>query len=606
MRRKFLYFKLFDLKDHPKEIEILSSLEIANVIGPVIPIDNIFQLSQQPEVKRIIENDLNLQNALTDSLPRRGRHGYLWVGDILPDIVQGLSRLSYIKEVFLFQQLLEPEPEFLKLKLKNMTFLEYNIHLWRVYKFWTFSFYLNRSRYIASICKDQSEMDEKFKSFREELHLPHSKSAEMDPSQMLSFVHDHTLLNFNVDQRQQAKHTFFENRNLAALINIFREDQEGKILNNFSGSGTILMEGTLFGHHFLGQDLNPVDRIYAQINGSLLHINLTEFNRLIPEIQTKLKMLMTASNETQTDLFLYSVEGQFLNFWENERKRIKNLDLPDSVSAIDKFIAAVRFLVETKAVSKELIFNQIFFAAVINLIYQNLRNKEKINFYQEFHNNLNEISLKLYALHKVKGFYNQENGSADIFPGNSLKNNFENNSISGIISKLPTRIAKKGFDKDRIIISILHLEGSIEKHENQLLGNRHISSKEKHLDEIKSHSGFYEKLPKECHDLLSRLELMGKQDDVVRYYQLWKDYTEYLFRSSELIQTGARLIILLEKTDIKIDRLDFTVPFENIICKIVENNQINFQLEKSFYIKSSISKSTHHISTRVLIFQKNL
>ena len=143
MRRKFLYFKIFDLKEHPKEVEILSSLEVSNIVGNVTPIDNIFQLTQQPEVKRIIENDLNLQNALTDSLPRRGRHGYLWVGDVLPDIVNALSRLSYIKEIFLFQQLLEPEPDFLKQKKKNMTFLEYNIHLCRVYKFWTFSYFLN-------------------------------------------------------------------------------------------------------------------------------------------------------------------------------------------------------------------------------------------------------------------------------------------------------------------------------------------------------------------------------------------------------------------------------------------------------------------------------
>ncbi len=42
MRRKFLYFKIFDLKDHPKEIEILSNIEISNMIGDIIPIDNLF------------------------------------------------------------------------------------------------------------------------------------------------------------------------------------------------------------------------------------------------------------------------------------------------------------------------------------------------------------------------------------------------------------------------------------------------------------------------------------------------------------------------------------------------------------------------------------
>ena len=116
------------------------------------PIDNVFQLSKQPEVKRVLEKDINLQNALTDSLPRRGRHGYLWIGDNLPDVMRALSRLSYIKEVFLFQQLLEPEPDFIKQKIKNMTFLEFDINLWRVYKFWTFSYFLNFKISIKKYC----------------------------------------------------------------------------------------------------------------------------------------------------------------------------------------------------------------------------------------------------------------------------------------------------------------------------------------------------------------------------------------------------------------------------------------------------------------------
>ncbi len=606
MRRKFLYFKIFDLKDHPKEIEVLSYLEISNIIGDIIPIDNIFQLSQQPEVKRIIENDLNLQNALTDSLPRRGRHGYLWVGDVLPDVVQALSRLSYIKEIFLFQQLLEPEPEFLKLKLKNMTFLEYNIHLWRVYKFWTFAYYLNRSRYISALSKNQTEMDEKFKTFREELHQPVSKSSEADPSEMLSFVQDHLLLNFNIDQRQPIKNTSFENRNFTALINSIADKQSGKIVNHFCGAGTILMEGTLFGYDFLGQDLNPVDQIFARINGSLLIIDPLQFYHMIPEMQSKLKMLMTASIATQTDLFLYSIEGQFLHFWENEKKRIKNIDMPDSISAISKFIAAIRFLVETKSVSKEEIHNQIFLATLINIIYQNLRKKENIDFYQEYHNALHEVFLKLYALYKIRSFYNHEYGSADIIAGNSLTCISNNVPVAGIISKLPAKIAKKGFDKDRLPISLLHLQGSVEKLEHQLLGSKYIFSKEELLVEIKSHSGFYEKLPKDCVDLLARLELMGKHEDVLRYFQLWKQYADYFKSASETLQKDSQLILLLEKTALKIDKTEFSLPYENIVCGIIENNEIKLKLNDTFTISSAVSKGTHHALTRVFIFQKTI
>ena len=162
-----------------------------------------------------------------------------------------------------------------------------------------------------------------------------------------------------------------------------------------------------------------------------------------------------------------------------------------------------------------------------------------------------------------------------------------------------------GFDKDRLPISLLHLQGSIEKLEHQLLGSKHIFSKEELLEEIKSHSGFYKKLPKECVDLLGRLELMGKQEDVLRYFQLWKQYAVYFERVSGLIKKGAELILLLEKTALKIDKTEYSLPYENIVCGLIENNEINLKLKETFKISSAVSKGTHHITTRVFIFQKS-
>lgn len=605
MRRKFLYFKIFDLKEHPKEVENLSFMEVENITGPVVPIDNIFQLSQHPEIKRIIENDLNLQNALTDSLPRRGRHGYLWVGDILPDVVTALSRLSYIKEVFLFQQLLEPEPDFLKQKKKNMTFLEYNVHLWRVYKFWTFSYFLNRGRYITQICKDQSEMDEKFKIFREELHLNPLKLAETDPEDLLSFVGNENTVVYNVDQRASAKLTR-ENKHIAALINAIALNKEGFILNSFSDNGFIIKEGTLFGYDIYGQELNPADRVFAAINGVLSEIDLIEFNRLIPEVQTKLRMLMSASIATQTDLFLYSVEGQFLTFWENEKKRVKNIDLPESIARISKHIAAVRFLVETKSITREEVFNHILLATLINLISQLSRKKESIDFYNEFQNALQDFYLKLYSFNKIKSFYNQDYGQLKITDENCLDTFNPNAAITAVIAKLPVKIAKKGFDKDKHAISLLNLAGSLEKLEHQQMGGRYIPVKEKEIlqQDIASHKGFYEKVPKECHDLLSRLELMGRQEDVLHYMHLWKQYLIYFENISNVIAAKCKVALILDQVKLRIDKNDFEIPLDRIITGLMEVNNLCFKLNKSITRNNHGSRPSEKSSTKILIFEK--
>ena len=445
MRRKFLYFKLFDLKDHPKEVEILSALEVESLIGGVEPIDNIFQLSLLPEVKRIIEKDLNLQNALTDSLPRRGRHGYLWVGEEIPDIMYALSRLSYIKEVFLFQQMLEAEPTFLKNPQKNITYLEYNINLWRVYKFWTYSYFLNRALYISTICKNETELDDKFRLLREELNILPGKIVNKDPADMISFIQENTFKNFNIDQRH-ATESNIDNMWLNTLLNA-TISKDGTLLNSFCRNGFIALEGVLAGHNIIAQDINPVDYIMASVNSTIPKINLQEFNRLITEIQSKIQMLISASAATQTDLFLYSVEGQFLNFWETEKKRIASLNIASSIKHIDKYIAATRFLIETKTITKSGELNQLFNVALVNLIALASRKKDTIEFYESYQNVLREIYLKLYTIAKLNSFYSQSFGETDVYNMNCLSELPEGKEISGVLAFLPSKVSKNGFEK---------------------------------------------------------------------------------------------------------------------------------------------------------------
>lgn len=604
MRRKFLYFKLFDLKEHPKEVEILSALEIENCVGGVEPIDNIFQLSLVPEVKRIIEKDLNLQNALTDSLPRRGRHGYLWIGENLPDIIRALSCLSYIKEIFLFQQMLESTPEFLKNPQKNITYLEYDVNLWRVYKFWTFSYFINRALFINTVCKNETEIDEKFKLFREELNILPGKLMNKDPANMISFIQENSVKNFNIDQRQ-ASESNMDNMWLNALINSIAT-KDGFLLNSFCGNGSIILEAILSGHNMIAGDINPVDYLMASVNASFTQINLQEFNRLISEIQSKIKMLISASTATQTDLFLYSVEGQFLNFWETEKKRIKSLDIPASLEHLDKYIAATRFLIETKTITKLESLNHLFNAALVNLVAQSMRKKDNIEFFEGYINILREMYLKLYTINKLHSFYSQDFGDVKVTHSNCLTDMNENKNISGILTFLPSKISKNGFDKDRITISLLNLHGPIEKLEHSLLGSRYINQKdkEKKQEEINAHKGFYEILPKEAHDVLSRLELMGHKDDVLRYYHLWSQYHLYFKNIISVLEQKARVCLLLENPTLKVDKTFIDIPVDVIINELIEKAGYGLESLNGFTKTVSIPKSVSKRQINVMFFQK--
>jgi hypothetical protein len=606
MRRKFLYFKIYDLKEHPKELETLSLLEIENLIGDVTPIDNVFQLSKHPEVKRILEKDINLQNALTDSLPRRGRHGYLWVGDNLPDVVRALSRLSYIKEIFLFQQMLEPEPEFIKQRLKNMTFLEFDVNLWRVYKFWTFSYFLNRTLYIGTISKTETEIDEFFKTFREELRLAPGKLVEKDPSQMISFIQDTPVKNLNIDQRNQ-NDVLLNNRWLRALINAISHGGDEKLFNPFSGNGTIVLESVLAGVSMESQDLNPVQTIMTLSNGSLNSLDMQEYNRLVTELHSKIKMLMSASAATQTDLFLYSAEGQFLNFWETEQKRFNSLDFSPQIEAIQKQIAATRFLIQTKTITKSKEINAIFNAALITLISQALRKKEKLNFNDVFPKTLYSIYLKLYLINKLRSFYSPDLGDVTVERNCNLEKSASSKMYNGVIAFLPFRIGRNGFEKDHLIIEMLNLHGAVNKLENTLMGGKNIQTedRERLINEISNHEGFYKQLPKEGHDIISRLELMGKQEDVVRYYLLWKQYFDSFKSFYNSVKAGSKICLMIENPVIKIDKMTLNIQSSQILenC-IAEDESLSAHLISTFSKSIPQAKLIYKKEITVLLYEK--
>jgi hypothetical protein len=421
---------------------------------------------------------------------------------------------------------------------------------------------------------------------------------------MISFMQENTLKNFNIDQRH-ATESNIDNMWLHALINSV-STKKGTFLNSFCRNGYVVLEGVLAGNNIIAQDINPVDFIMASINGSISRIDLPEFNRLIIEIQSKIKMLMSASAATQTDLFLYSVEGQFLNFWEIEKKRIRSLSIPLYIEHIDKYIAATRFLIETRTITKSIELNHLFNVALVNLIAIASRKKDKIEFYESYQTVLRDIYLKLYTITKLNSFYSQSFGESEIYNSNCLYELPDGMEISGVLTFLPSKISKNGFEKDRDTIAILNLHGAIEKLEHNLIGSRYISQKEKELnqDEITSHKGFYEELPKEGHDVLSRLELMGRKDDVLRYYYLWKQYFQYLQLISGKLSTGTRLCLLIENPIIRVDKSTVDLPFDDILTGIIENSNIGFESLNGFSKTIAIPKSTSKRVIKVLFFQK--
>ncbi len=598
MRRKFIFFKIFDHNEHPDAVEKLSAREIEHLVGPVTAIDNIFQLSQQPEVKRIVEKDLPLQQALTDSLPRRGRHGYLWVGTDLPDVIRAVSRLAYIKEFFIFQQLLDPEPPFLNNELRNCPLQEFNIYLWRVYRFWSYAYFLDRAFYIGSTTQLEAEVEQDLRILKDELSHKPDKPFTKDPSEMIAYSGEGNYYTLQLDRRY-AVHDFSDKRWLRALINSLAADENAAVLNPFCGEGMILVEAMLAGQNMIGLDINPIQQALAAANAVQGHVDFQEFNRLIGEMQGKIKMLMNASAATQVDLFLYSAEGQFLSFWAEERKRLKTLGhaTPDEMTL--KFVAATRFLIEMSAVTRNEAVNRLFFAALVNTLALALRKKEPIRFMEVYKKNLLDICFNIFLLHKGRSFVRKTTGEATVSCSDVMSESEGN--YPAIISVLPSWPLRGVFEKDRRLIAILNSKGAYKSAEEaNIIGSRPMSEEEKEQleSELGLKRGLFAKIPRHVQDAINRLELMGKKDDIIRLFYLWKNHAEILAHLAAQCEKGGKVALLVENPEIKLEHETVILPGDDVMVHLAEN-------DKSLKLKllEHLSKSVYMQRKRPRIFK---
>lgn len=601
MRRKYLYFKVFDLKDHPQEVLAFSQIEIEQIVGPVTAIDNIFQLTQQPEIKRIIEKDINLQNALTDSLPGRGRHGYLWTGEALPDIFEAISKLAYIKEIYLFQQMLEPEPGFLKEKMGAMPYHEMNIYLWRVYRFWSFGFLLSRALYIAGISRHENDIDEKFRQMLDELSQAPGVLFDRDPSEMIAYNPDQSIVNYSLDPRAGNEQDL---RWLQALSNYLTNDTGPALLAPFCSESALAQQALLAGHHVLAFEKNPLYNLFTRANAALLSVPAHTFNTLSVEIHTKIKLIVNTKDQTQTDLFMYSSEGQFLSFWNDERNRLERIGPMAFDIVFLKHVAATRFLIESETLTKDKAVNTLFSAALTIALYRALSRKRQPAFYELFSGALRDIYTHLYLLRKITSLLTPAFGKLEIHNLSPLLEK-QDIAIDGSLVLLPDQPVPIVTDKEQILASILNY--GVPRHSDAAGAESGEDLAQIHFieDEIRQKKGFYQKLPKAATDLLTRLELYGQRNRVTEFYRLLKLYHSILELLRDKLPAGARIALVLPPMEVKIEAESQAVPLDSILLGFLESDKkLSFTFQKQISRRIHKSKTGPNKTFTVLLLQK--
>lgn len=460
MSKKYVFFKLFNDLDDPFEIEQLSFLEIESLFEKPKPLANVFELLNYQDLRHLILREPNLQQYLTDSISSFGRHGYLWVGDQISRLPDAILRLGLTKEIILIQHIADPVPLFLRAKFKNFPFSETGTNEWRIYRFPTFQYLLERVDYISAISKNESDVD-KYTKFLDE----HFKPGFPAPG-VKTYLANHEILNANsggfslVGTDMRAYSDRSKTVWMRSVINYMLPDINKVLFNPFCGTGRILAEGLLSEQSVFGVELNPLSGLFSESTIHSFDFEPAIYKKAISEILSQIHLLISSKPVAQTDLFLDRIESRFMPFWRTEKERLKNQKTRIISDEILKYILAARFLIESKYITRSHSINSFLMTALSICISNFLRKKQQRNFMSFYSSHLRELFLKHYAFYRLKQILSPETGPGEVYNRDLLTMSvLESNSADASIAWLPSGIKKAGFGNDNLPVRLLNLHG---------------------------------------------------------------------------------------------------------------------------------------------------
>ena len=553
MSKKYLYFKLFrDLND-TIESEKLSYYEISAYLDDVETIQNVFQLYQNTELKLLINKSRQLQNLLTKSLPKHGlRHGYLWSGEHFPDFTKLLSSSGLIEECIAFQKITDPLPKFKFNPIFQMK-RQFEIYNWYVFHLWSFQYYFDKSSKIQTIGESEIEIDWAFESLWEKQKkiddvedLPIFETQEMDNNPAtFNYIHH--------NKRAYSKSANM--RWIRSLINHINSSKDEILYIPFAGNGDIIIEGFFSGNKMIALEINPIRHSYLLGSSHIYDCHLIHISQAISDIISQIKVLTITHNQVQVDLFVNSTEKQYQKFWQTEKERIKLLKNNNLSDNSIKVISAIRFLIDSKIISKLKSINTFLMNGLINLTAGLLRKKNIHDVIGEYQKELRRLYLDIYIFHKIKEL-NQTPGKVfNIFLQNALDaKSIENNNIDSVCCFFPSTINKKGFKDDQIIIDILNLypkSSSLEKHK---LGLKKRSKEEIESwnNDIINKGSLVTLLGNYGQNILTRMHNHNRSTEAGLFLKLWIDGYYFLLECSRILKKNGKGCLIFRNPSIKI------------------------------------------------------
>jgi len=364
-------------------------------------------------------------------------------------------------------------------------------------------------------------------------------------------------------------------------------------MDNFAGSGTLLVEASFMELDGVGVEINPLSVLMSNVKCNSL---LIDTKLLKTEIENYFKKVREA-----LAVHLNRRKGQLslicdlnIDFKEIEEKAERlSAELKDNyLRNKDEVIPQVLICKKLLSTVNDAQVREFLLLALSGTI-SDIARRTKEEFQVVFRRRVNGLYLRLYLFHKLNEILDIKAGKSRIYEGDTRNMiNIRNESIDGIVNSPPYAVALDYIKNDYPQLVLLELTSSIKELDKKMMGNPRVNYDRKWgappkalLAEVGKTSN---PLPESANKIVNYLIKNGRQQAGLRSYKFFIDMHKALKEMYRVMKKGSKCGIIIGNNHFKVGNNYIEVPNDKVILELA--------VEVGFTVDKFISRELHKSS----------
>ncbi len=566
------YFKLFNNLKDESEVE-LARRELTALFGRVEDVPNIideFVSGELPQATLRSSKEgkrLTLQDAVTYELPYGNVHGFKGTGN--PSILAKLvRRLAYSREIYI---VIPKEASGLDLGnlVPGVNLFHYEAGNKNVVRAISTQFFLEKSQYISKLSRNKDEIDRNLDTLMNFLREQSDRIPATETMAVGRRLEDW----FGIREEPSLYLTHymhpykgkFHPKMARALINYTCPNDEGKVLDNFSGSGTTLVEAQWLGLDSVGVDINPLSSLMSQVKVQCLEVGSAALRSAIQEFLGRLR---------ETELEVRATKGGQATLSKSHLMDRKNhadfaATLPASVKR-DVSDEQLSKILTAKGVLEfqfgKLNGNMIHEFLLLGLsgAISDVSRRTSQDFFDVLEDRLKHLLGRVHLAERLLSKLKVNRANGECFVGDTrdlsrLKTlggkprEIKESSIDCVVNSPPYSTALDYIRNDLPQLSILNLNADMQALERDLMGNPNLKVYDKELQmAIIENKLPFSQMPNVGKDILMRMLAAGRRQEAGRVLKFWVDMRQTLGEIRRVLRPGGRAAIVIGDNNIQL------------------------------------------------------